>query len=145
MVCLPKPAVAECAPPEPPTPQVEALPASTASACGPGLWHQYLLHVKFSTNAGVGFQETYRDGQLVLPKTSSKYANMTTPKAYLKIGMYRKGTNNGPMVVWHDDMAVYTSPPTISATTGDRSGHTTSIQVLPAGQPDDIMLTGHVN
>ena len=28
--------------------------------------------------------------------------------------MYRKGTNNGPMVVWHDGMAVYTSAPTMS-------------------------------
>ena len=40
---------------------------------------------------------------------------MTTPKAYLKIGMYRKGTNDGSMVVWHDDMAIYTSAPTLSA------------------------------
>jgi hypothetical protein len=29
--------------------------------------------------------------------------------------MYRKGTNDGSMVVWHDDMAVYTSAPTLSA------------------------------
>ena len=45
-----------------------------------GVWHQYLLHVKFSNNPGVAFEEMYRDGQLVLPKTSSKYANMTTPR-----------------------------------------------------------------
>ena len=77
-----------------------------------GVWHRYLLHAKFSSDPGVAFQELYRDGQLVLPKTSSRYANMTTPKLYLKIGMYRKGTNAGPMVVWHDDMAIYTSAPT---------------------------------
>ena len=80
-----------------------------------GVWHRYLLHVKFSNDPGVAFEEVHRDGQLVLPKTSPKYANMTTPKAYLKIGMYRKGTNDGSMVVWHDDMAVYTSAPTLSA------------------------------
>ena len=108
-----------------------------------GVWHDYLLHVKFSNNPGVAFEEVHRDGQLVLPKTSPRYANMTTPKAYLKIGMYRKGTNNGPMVVWHDGMAVYTSAPTMSAATGPAV--TSTMQVLPAGQPDDVMLTGFVN
>ena len=108
-----------------------------------GVWHNYLLHVKFSNNPGVAFEEVHRDGQLVLPKTSPRYANMTTPKAYLKIGMYRKGTNNGPMVVWHDGMAVYTSAPTMSAATGPAV--TSTMQVLPAGQPDDVMLTGFVN
>ena len=76
--------------------------------------HRYLLHVKFSNDSGAAFEEVYRDGQLVLPRTSPKSANMNSPKAYLKIGMYRKGTNDGPMVVWHDDMAVYTSAPTLS-------------------------------
>jgi hypothetical protein len=70
--------------------------------------------VKFSNDSGAAFEEVYRDGQLVLPRTSPKSANMNSPKAYLKIGMYRKGTNDGPMVVWHDDMAVYTSAPTLS-------------------------------
>ena len=108
-----------------------------------GVWHDYLLHVKFSNNPAVAFEEVHRDGQLVLPKTSPRYANMTTPKAYLKIGMYRKGTNNGPMVVWHDGMAVYTSAPTMSAATGPAV--TSTMQILPAGQPDDVMLTGIVN
>jgi len=81
-----------------------------------GVWHRYLLHVKFSSDPGVAFQEVYRDGQLVLPKTSTRYANMTTAKLYLKVGMYRKATNNGSMVVWHDDMAIYSAAPTISVT-----------------------------
>ena len=79
-----------------------------------GVWHRYLLHVKFSNDPGTAFEEVHRDGQLVLPRTSPKSANMNSPKAYLKIGMYRKGTNDGSMVVWHDDMAVYTSAPTLS-------------------------------
>jgi hypothetical protein len=79
-----------------------------------GVWHRYLLHVKFSRNAGEAFEEVHRDGQLVLPRTSPKSANMNAPKLYLKVGMYRKQTNNGPMVVWHDDMAVYTSAPKLS-------------------------------
>ena len=99
-----------------------------------GVWHQYLLHVKFSNNPGVAFEEMYRDGQVVLPKTSSKYANMTTPKAYLKIGMYRKGTNNGPMVVWHDGMDVYTSPPTMSAATEARRSPR-RCRFFPQGNP----------
>jgi len=80
-----------------------------------GVWHRYLLHVKFSNDPGTAFEEVHRDGQLVLPRTSPTSANMNSPKAYLKIGMYRKGTNDGSMVVWHDDMAVYTSAPTLSA------------------------------
>ncbi|MBL8926507.1 MAG: polysaccharide lyase [Pseudonocardia sp.] len=108
-----------------------------------GMWHQYMLHVKFSNDPGTAFEEVHRDGQLVLPKISPRSANMTTPKAYLKIGMYRKGTNHGPMVVWHDGMAVYTSPPTMSTATGPAV--TSTMQILPAGQPDDVMLTGNVN
>ena len=81
-----------------------------------GVWHHYLLHVKFSKDPNVAFQEMYRDGQVVIPKTSGIEANMETPKLYLKIGIYRDSDNDGPMIVWHDDMTIYTSAPASPAT-----------------------------
>jgi len=76
-----------------------------------GVWHTFRMHVKFSTNPKDAFEEVYRDDKLVIPKMSPKHANMSSPLAYLKIGMYRKSINNGPMVVWHDDMKIYTQDP----------------------------------
>ena len=110
-----------------------------------GVWHQYLLHVKFSNNAGVGFQETYRDGQLVLPKTSSKYANMTTPEGVPEDRDVPEGNQqraDGGLARRHDRL--HLRPGDLGH---DDSGPavTSSIQILPAGQPDDVMLTGHVN
>jgi hypothetical protein len=83
-----------------------------------GVWHRYLFHVKFSKNPKVAFEEMFRDGKVVIPKTSPKKApNMTTPRMYLKIGMYRDSDNDGPMVIWHDDLTIYTGPPPADATT----------------------------
>lgn len=76
-----------------------------------GVWHKFLVHVKFSKDPKEAFEEVSRDGLVVVPKMSPKHANMSSPKAYLKIGIYRKSINNGPMVVWHDDMQIYTSAP----------------------------------
>jgi hypothetical protein len=86
--------------------------AKTLLPVGPldrNVWHHYLLHVKFSRDPGVAFEEMFRDGQVVIPRISPAEANITTSKLYLKIGMYRDSDNDGSMVVWHDDLAVYTS------------------------------------
>jgi len=83
-----------------------------------GKWHKFWLHVKFSTDPKKAFEEVYRDGELVIPKMSPKHPNMSSPKAYLKIGIYRKQINDGPMVVWHDDMTIYTSAPPKPTKTG---------------------------
>ena len=72
----------------------------------PGTWHSYVIHVKFSTDPDLAFQEVFRDGRLVVPKTRLDQANMDTPRAYLKLGIYRDRELSNTTVVWHDDLVV---------------------------------------
>jgi hypothetical protein len=74
----------------------------------PGEWHSYVIHVKFSDDPAVAFQEVTRDGQVVVPKTLLAQANMNTARAYLKIGMYRDPDASGTTVVWFDDLTIST-------------------------------------
>jgi hypothetical protein len=66
-----------------------------------GQWQDFIFHVKWSSNAGVGFVELYRNGQIVLPKRSAAtlYAGQTN---YLKVGLYRNSTISQVGVVYHD-------------------------------------------
>jgi hypothetical protein len=66
-----------------------------------GQWQDFIFHVKWSSNPGVGFVELYRNGQLVLPKRSAAtlYAGQTN---YLKVGLYRNSTIAPVGVVYHD-------------------------------------------
>lgn len=77
-------------------------------ALDPGVWHTYVIHVKFSDDPDVAFQEVTRDGQVVVPRARLAVANMDTPRAYLKIGMYRDPDVSGTTVVWFDDLTVST-------------------------------------
>ena len=74
----------------------------------PGVWHSYVIHVKFSEDPAVAFQEVTRDGQVVVPKTRLAQANLNTPRAYVKIGMYRDPDASGTTVVWFDDLTIST-------------------------------------
>jgi polysaccharide lyase-like protein/F5/8 type C domain-containing protein len=66
-----------------------------------GQWQDFIFHVKWSSNASVGFVELYRNGQLVLPKRSAAtlYSGQTN---YLKVGLYRNSTIAPVGVVYHD-------------------------------------------
>ncbi|PTL77680.1 carbohydrate-binding protein [Vitiosangium sp. GDMCC 1.1324] len=66
-----------------------------------GQWLDFIFHVKWSSNARVGFVELYYNGQLVLPK---KYVATMYPGAlnYLKIGLYRDAAVGPVGVVYHD-------------------------------------------
>ena len=66
-----------------------------------GQWQDFIFHVKWSSNPGVGFVELYRNGQLVLPKryAATMYAGQTN---YLKVGLYRNSTIVPVGVVYHD-------------------------------------------
>ena len=72
------------------------------------MWHSYVIHVKFSDDPAVSFQDVTRDGQVVVPKTRLAQANMNTPRAYLKIGMYRDADASGTTVVCFDDLTIST-------------------------------------
>jgi hypothetical protein len=66
-----------------------------------GQWQDFILHVRWSPDASVGFVELYRNGQLVLPKRSiaTQYPGMLN---YLKVGLYRSDTVTQTGVVYHD-------------------------------------------
>jgi hypothetical protein len=66
-----------------------------------GQWQDFILHVKWSPDATVGFVELYHNGQLVLPKRSiaTQFPGMLN---YLKVGLYRSDTVTQTGVVYHD-------------------------------------------
>lgn len=71
-----------------------------------GVWHSYLLHVKFSQDPRVAFYEVSRDGKPVVPKTSPKKPNLVGPRLYTKIGIYRHPINTSTQIVWFDDVII---------------------------------------
>jgi len=73
-----------------------------------GVWHSYVIHVKFSKDPAVAFQEVSRDGQVVVPRERLEEANLDTPRGYFKIGMYRDPNASGTTVVWFDDLTIST-------------------------------------
>jgi hypothetical protein len=75
-----------------------------------GVWHEFVAHIKWSSNASVGFVEVWYDGSRVVPlqRTVTLYPKDTT---YLKQGLYRDAQAiraNG--VVYHDGMTISDEP-----------------------------------
>jgi hypothetical protein len=66
-----------------------------------GQWQDFILHVRWSPDASVGFVELYHNGQLVLPKRNiaTMFPGMLN---YLKVGLYRSDTVTQRGVVYHD-------------------------------------------
>jgi polysaccharide lyase-like protein/F5/8 type C domain-containing protein len=66
-----------------------------------GQWQDFILHVKWSPDASVGFVELYHNNQLVLPKRfiATQFPGMLN---YLKVGLYRSDTVTQTGVVYHD-------------------------------------------
>ena len=70
----------------------------------PGVWVEYVLHIKFSKDPKVGFAEAWVDGLLTVPRYTRP--TMTTDTSYLKQGIYRDLHSTGTQVVWHDGLRV---------------------------------------
>jgi MYXO-CTERM domain-containing protein len=66
-----------------------------------GVWHEFILHVKWSPDPKVGFIELWYDGQRVLPKRhiGTMYPGNLN---YLKLGLYRNDTVKPVGIVYHD-------------------------------------------
>jgi len=65
-----------------------------------GVWHDFILHVRFSDNPKVGFVELWYDGQQVVPKTFAA----TRANSYLKLGLYRSESIRPDGVLYQDAM-----------------------------------------
>ena len=69
------------------------------------VWHDFVLRVKFSSDASVGFVELWHNGTKVV--TEFKAATLASGSgSYLKLGYYRSGRIKQPGVVFHDGMRV---------------------------------------
>lgn len=66
-----------------------------------GKWHDFVMRVKWSSDAKVGFVELYKDGKLTVPKTmaATQYGK---EKNYLKLGLYRDESISPTASVYHD-------------------------------------------
>jgi uncharacterized protein (TIGR03382 family) len=89
-----------------------------------GVWHDFVLHVRFSDDPKAGFIELWYDGQHVLDKT---YA-ATRANDYLKLGLYRSASIQQDGVLYQDGMV-----------RGDRLEDVMPSQAAPA--PDQTPAT----
>lgn len=70
----------------------------------PGIWVDYVLHVKFSNDPAIGYAEVWQDGRPAVARHSRP--TMNSPRSYLKQGIYRDAGTAGHHVVWHDGLRV---------------------------------------
>jgi hypothetical protein len=67
----------------------------------PGKWHDYVLHVKWSSSSS-GLVEMWQDGKKLI---SYNAANCVGSESnYLKMGIYRDAKHSNTHVVWHDSV-----------------------------------------
>ncbi len=69
-----------------------------------GQWKNYVLHVKFSSDASTGFIEAWENGVQVVSKTNR--ATMSSGENFLKQGLYRDEVNTVTHEVWMDGLRV---------------------------------------
>ncbi len=66
-----------------------------------GVWHEFILHAKWSSDPKVGFVELWHNKELVLPKRGAM-TMYSGQRNYLKLGLYRSDTVKPVGVVYHD-------------------------------------------
>jgi hypothetical protein len=72
-----------------------------------GEWHDFIIHVVWSSNATTGGVEVWYDGQHVLPFTSTATL-FPGDTVYLKQGLYRKSAINYTQTLYHWGMTIAT-------------------------------------
>ncbi len=72
-----------------------------------GRWHDFVLHVKWSSDSREGFVEMYKDGELAVPQTMAA-TQFGGDRNYLKLGLYRDSRISSVGVVYHDGFAMGT-------------------------------------
>ncbi|WP_369945795.1 heparin lyase I family protein [Vitiosangium sp. GDMCC 1.1324] len=69
-----------------------------------GVWHDFVLHIKWSANSSVGFVELWYDGKLVVPKRNVRTLFNSSDTNYLKMGLYRDEAVRPTAVLFHDGL-----------------------------------------
>lgn len=82
----------------------------------PGEWVDWVMHVKFSPDPGIGFVELWQGGEQVLPAFFPPGGTMypygedgEDPENRLKIGYYRDGDISEPGTVYYDNLRIGTT------------------------------------
>ncbi len=74
-----------------------------------GVWHDWVVHVKFHPSASVGYVEYWHNGVLLQPRKylSTMHTDTcgTLPN-YLKVGQYRSAAYEGAHIIYHDSVKV---------------------------------------
>ena len=105
-----------------------------------GVWHEFILHVKWHSDPKVGFVELWHNKELVLPKRGAM-TMYSGQKNYLKLGLYRNDAVQPTGVMYHDGFVQATTladvlppqqppppPPPVDAGSPDE---------VDAGSPDE--------
>lgn len=74
-----------------------------------GQYENFVMHVKWSTDASIGFIELWYNGVLVVPlfHTANIHTNGTSPVPnYIAMGLYRDASISTNVVLYHDGMVV---------------------------------------
>ncbi|WP_338025977.1 polysaccharide lyase [Corallococcus macrosporus] len=93
-----------------------------------GVWHEFILHAKWSPDPKVGFVELWHNKERVLPRRGAM-TMYSGQRNYLKLGLYRSDTVRPVGVVYHDGfmqatelsdvLPVEPPPPPVDAGTPD--------------------------
>ncbi len=98
-----------------------------------GRWHDFVMHVKWSSNPRVGFIELWHDGRLELPRTYVA-TQFEGQRNYLKMGLYRNASIAADGVVFHDGMVQATALADVMAPDGG-AVDAPDASTLPDGGP----------
>lgn len=93
-----------------------------------GAWHDFVLHIRWSADPGVGFVELWYDGQQVVPKRFVRTLYSSADTNYLKMGLYRDEATDPTQVLFHDGV--------IQATTYEEAAATARVDPPPSPSPD---------
>ncbi len=79
-----------------------------------GVWVDWVWHVKFSADPGVGFVEVWKDGALVLPRYAPRSGTLYPAAGaqagnYVKTGPCRDPAVTTPATMYLDDWRIGTS------------------------------------
>ncbi|WP_164016080.1 heparin lyase I family protein [Pyxidicoccus trucidator] len=108
-----------------------------------GVWHEFIMHVKWGATANTGFIELWHNKELVLPKRGA-VTMYSGQKNYLKLGLYRNDTVKPVGVVYHDGFVQATTladvmpvvvPPPVDAGTPPVDAGTPPVD---AGSPGNV-------
>ena len=107
-----------------------------------GVWHDFILRVKWSADPSVGFVELYHNGTLALPATPAA-TQLPGQKNYLKMGLYRSGDIAQTGVVYFDDVVMAESLAGVMPAANAQAAADDELMTAPVGSLTDADADGY--